>query len=930
MSKNTMDLSGPWNLKLDPNDLGHGDHWYSKELDTENTIELPGSLQAQGFGEDPSMETQWTAILKDAFFSGNKYDKYLKADDFKFPFWLQPLKVYSGKAWYEKKVKLPASFEDQVWTLELERTHWSTELWVNGERIGYEHSLSTPHIYTVNPQGKDEVRITLCVDNSKIIDLGPNSHSVSDHTQTNWNGIIGKIEAKIVEPILLDQLEVHPNVKEGKAKVLFEVNSDAENQVSLKMYAQGIGFAHRSEEIKVADLDLSKEHEFELDMGKDFKTWSPHEANCYKLKMEFTSSLGTSEYTEQFGMVQVGTEYRQFTINDQITYLRGTLDCCVFPKTGYPPTGIEEWKRIFKTCKDHGLNHIRFHSWCPPKVAFLAGDELGMVLQAECASWANSTTSLGNGEPIDKWLYEEGEKIVRSYGNHPSFLLMAYGNEPAGPSTTWIEGKYSGAAEGSDYLKTWCSYWKKRDPRRLHTSGAGWPKVDESDFHNSPEPRIYGWYDGLNSCINSKPPASNYNWQHHLEGQGNKPVLSHEIGQWCVYPNFDEVEKYTGVLKARNYEVFKGLLEEKNLFHKARDFFMASGKLQSLCYKAEIEAALRTENYGGFQLLGLNDFPGQGTALVGVLDSFWDSKDYISSKEFYNFCQDTVPLALLPKHIYSNTETLKAPLCISHFGAKDLEGLQFNWDLVDSYEKTRASGCIKTETIPTGFLQGIGQIEIDLSEIHKADQFKLKVCDHLGEYKNEWSIYVYPEQDQTVPKVTVCKEWNSEIKEKLEKGETLWLQLSPENVDTDVVIGFSSIFWNTAWTQGKVPHTLGILCDPSHKGLAQFPTDYHSDWQWWSIIKHAKAMELDRCGANFDPIIQMVPDWFDPKNLALAFEARIGKGKLLVTSIDFENNLERDYPRQQLLKSLTNYVSSNEFNPKNELKDLDKLLTYSQ
>ena len=108
------------------------------------------------------------------------------------------------------------------------------------------------------------------------------------------------------------------------------------------------------------------------------------------------------------------------------------------------------------------------------------------------------------------------------------------------------------------------------------------------------------------------------------------PAVVHEMGQWCVYPNFDEVRKYTGPLKPKNFDIFHDSLAEHGMLDQWRDFLRASGKLQALCYKEEIEAALRTPGIGGFELLDLHDFPGQGTALVGVLDPFWESKGYIT------------------------------------------------------------------------------------------------------------------------------------------------------------------------------------------------------------------------------------------------------------------------------------------------------------
>ena len=260
-----------------------------------------------------------------------------------------------------------------------------------------------------------------------------------------------------------------------------------------------------------------------------------------------------------------------------------------------------------KVIKAHGLNHIRFHSWCPPEAAFVAADEEGVYFQVECGLWA----TFGKENGVEEWLERETERIVRAFGNHPSFVMLAHGNEPHGDHV--------------GFLKNWVNKWQAKDRRRLYTSGAGWPVIPESDYHSMYEPRIQRWGEELKSRINAQPPATTADYSAWVE-KYDAPIVSHEIGQWCAYPNFAEIEKYTGFLKAKNFELFRESLAAHHMGDQANDFLMASGKLQTICYKEDIESALRTPGFGGFQLLDLHDFPGQGTALVGVVDAFWEPK----------------------------------------------------------------------------------------------------------------------------------------------------------------------------------------------------------------------------------------------------------------------------------------------------------------
>lgn len=162
------------------------------------------------------------------------------------------------------------------------------------------------------------------------------------------------------------------------------------------------------------------------------------------------------------------------------------------------------------------------------------------------------------------------------------------------------------------------------------------------------------------------------------------PVISHEIGQYAMYPNFKEIEKYTGSLKARNFEVFKKRLEEKGLEHLAEKYFQCSGKLAVTCYKEELEAAFRSKKLAGFQLLDLQDFSGQGTALVGILDAFLDPKGIVTEEEWRSFCSDAVLLARFSKYNYISKEEFSAHVQLTYFRNTPLNKFKVLWELKDN------------------------------------------------------------------------------------------------------------------------------------------------------------------------------------------------------------------------------------------------------
>ena len=364
----------------------------------------------------------------------------------------------------------------------------------------------------------------------------------------------------------------------------------------------------------------------------------------------------------------------------------------------------------------------------------------------------------------------------------------------------------------------------------------------------------------------------------------------------------------------------------KKVYKRIADsFLLASGKLQVLCYKADIEAALRTKDFGGFQLLGLYDFPGQGTALVGVLDAFWEEKGYISPEEYSRFCNATVPLARLPKLIFTNNETLKASVEVAHYGDSPLKNATTGWTLRDVTGNILQSGEWNAKEIPVGNNFALGEIVAPLTTVTTPQRLVLEVS--VNNRKNDWNIWVYPTAQQAIPnenKICMTDRLDAITLNTLEKGATVLLSLKKGSLSKelggDIQIGFSSIFWNTAWTAKQAPHTLGILCNPAHPALSEFPTEYHSDYQWWDAMSHSGAIEFCELSPKLHPIVRVIDDWFTNRPLALLFEAKVGKGKILVSGIDFWQDMDKRPEARQLLYSLKKYMSSPAFHPDTELK----------
>jgi len=909
-STNKIDLSGNWKFAVDPGDKGIAEKWYEKNL--QDSVSLPGSMSTNNKGEEVSLNTQWTGqIVDSSYFKNPEYAKYREPGNIKIPFWLQSVKHYQGAAWYQKEIIIPASWKGQHITLFLERCHWESRVWVDKLEAGMRNSLGTPHIYelstTLTP-GKH--LLTVCIDNrTKEIDPGLNSHSISDHTQTNWNGMVGQLYVEAKPVINIENIQVYPDVSAKKiaAKIKVQNPTGKIAKISIVLSVNGINPPnHKSDDFELGTGENLLTMNYS--MGENIRLWSEFHPDRYKLTAVLTEKdtkqTDISEAT--FGMREITSKGNQLLINGKPLYLRGTLECAIFPKTGYPPTSTEEWLRIYNICKAHGLNHLRFHSWCPPEAAFEAADQAGFYLHVECSSWCNQSTSLGDGKPFDKYLYEESQRMMEQYGNHPSFAMMAYGNEPGGRNF-------------KSFLSKFVTYWKEKDSRRIYTSGAGWPDLPENDFLSNPAPRIQGWGEGLKSIINGAAPTTAYDWSAKL-AKTKQPMVSHEIGQWCIYPNFKEIPKYDGVVRAKNFEIFQETLQKNGMGQLADSFLLASGKLQALCYKADIEAALRTKGFSGFQLLDLHDFPGQGTALVGVLDPFWEEKGYITPREYSQFCNSTVPLARMKKCIFTSNDLFEAAVEVAHYGDMPLKGSTPEWTIKDQKGGTVKSGKLKTCDIPLGNGFQLGTISMPLALRSKAEKLKLEVT--IGNFSNCWDFWVYPAKNDPAvneEKIRVVTSLDPATQKLLEEGGTVLLTLKKGTLKPDfggnVAIGFSSTVWNTEWTKGQPSHTLGILCDPKHPALADFPTEYHSNWQWWDAMSHSGTINLSNFPAGIQPIVRVIDDWFTNRPLALLLEANVGKGHLLISGIDLSTDLENRPEARQLLYSLKKYMGSKAFNP---------------
>ncbi|HUG12305.1 MAG TPA: glycoside hydrolase family 2 TIM barrel-domain containing protein [Opitutaceae bacterium] len=925
---NSISIQGVWRFELDREDVGAGERWFARELG--GSVRLPGSLAAQGSGDEVTAATAWTGTI----FGPKPFDTDATGR-VRMKCWLQPERVYTGAAWYQRDVEIPALWAGGRVTLELERPHWFTRVWLDEREVGTGDSLSTPHVFDLGRVEPGQHRLTLRIDNRLHIEVGENAHSVSDHTQGNWNGVVGRIELRATPRVWIEELQVIPDVAARSVAVRGAIGGDAVlfegRLISLEVtidpgwgalsltrperlgapsFAGSSGGHSKPAHLNAEAAISGGRFEATLALGADASLWDEFSPVTHTLE---ASIPGGDSRSASFGLRDIRVKGRQLLINGRPLFLRGTVDCCVFPVTGHPPTDVGSWRTVLGAIVAHGLNHVRFHSWCPPEAAFVAGDELGIYFQVEAPTWPNSAAVLagkspvgiGDGAPVDAWTLAESERIVRTFGNHPCFVMMAAGNEPGGPNHR-------------EYLAKWVTRMRALDPRRLYTGAAGWPELAENDFSVLPEPRIHQWGDNLNCRLNATPPATTADYRASVQGRST-PVVSHEIGQWSSYPPVHDVAKYTGHLKPRNFEVFAESLAAHGMAERARAFVEASGRLQMICYKEEIESQLRTPGLGGFQLLALQDFPGQGTAPVGVLDHFFESKGYASVESFRRFCGPTVPLARLARRVFKVGETMEIGIEVAHFGSRALEAATASWRLEDVHGVAVRSGRLDPLAVSLGAGQPLGSVAVLLDSVPPPARYRLVVGIEEADVENDWDVWVYPDEVPAEPEnVLVTNSVEAALRALADERRVL-LTAKPEIARGEATLGFTPIFWNTWCTDGQQPHTLGIVCDPDHPAFADFPTEHHSNWQWWHVVTRAGAFALDGLPAQLRPIVHVIDDWYSNRKMALVFEARVGEGSLLVCGTELTCDLGENPVARQLRASFVRYVASERFAPTVEL-----------
>lgn len=883
-NRHSADLAGLWEIRLDPENKGLSEHWSTSRFD--QFITLPGTTDEAGYG----IKTSDTAygILSREF-------------------------AYIGPVWYNREIDIPQSWENKHLVIFLERVLWESRAFVDGVEKSSQDALGTPHLHEIGPLAPGRHLLSIRVNNDMIHNIGDKGHAYGEYMQSIWNGMVGKLEIRAYPDIRMEQLKTYPDPEKDQVEV--------EMVFSENLPKTPIKFVLREKNSQKVVASASVEatgakFRHTLKANQSVTPWSEYQPFLYELEVILDPRGANHISKTTLGFATVEKSEHHILINGEPVFLRGNLDCVHFPLTGYPSTNKQDWSAILSRYKEYGLNHVRFHSWCPPKAAFEAADELGIYIQAEASVWIDwwmGTDMVSRGRPemetkghpqgigmgdenADDFIRQEMDRVIDTYGNHPSFVLFCIGNE-LGSSNFNVMGE-------------WIRELKERDPRRLYAASTArsiTPFCDYSATHHVP---------GVGGVRQKMLPQTNWDYED-LYNQVHIPIIAHEIGQWPVYPVWSEIGKYTGHLKPRNLEQLANLARKNAVDHKDSVYRRASGALSALLYKDEIESFMRTPSCGGFQLLSMQDYIGQGEALIGWLDSFYEPKGNLNPPYARQFLNDVVPLAHLPSYWFRQKDTLLAEVSLFQYAQEDMAGADLIWQILDEYDQPVTAGSFPAKNYSRGKLHPVGSIQWHIPADLSPGKFQLHIRLSGTSYANSWPLWIYPDEILiSAGDVLITRDLNEIVLKKLREGASvLFLANEAGHPDYTVRAAWKPLYWSASFFPGQAIETLGKLIESDHPALNQFPSEFYADWNWYRLCQGAKGFDLRDFPVNYQPIVEPISDFHFCKRLGSLFELKSGKGKLIVCGYNLMADATGSPEANQLLYSLLEYMNSKEFQP---------------
>lgn len=930
-------LNGKWHVVLEDGTTGQ--------------MDLPGTLDENGIGHRDVGANQWhpDAVLGNA--AGEIATRFTRRH------------TYEGEARISRKITVPDYGTDRLFVL-AERAR-ALRLLVDGEACAVfrQGTLSTPYIFELTGAAPGEHEFTFLSDNSY-----PGmpkaaicySSAATDETQTNWNGILGECSMYTRPQNFIDSLRVYPRAvkKEEKnkaggyvldvcvelvpgakkvykdAKIILQSEALAAGELEdtqtlteiISCSGEGLTEAGTDKEENPKTMEIWFR---DLPLRENVKLWDEDEGNLYEMAVTLDNGISaedkggsTAECRIRFGIRSFGDNGSgRLALNGRAIFLRGEANCAEYPETGHPPMTIPEWKEMLLKYRSYGINFVRFHSHCEPEAAFAAADELGMLLQPELSHW-DPKDAFGTEESY-RYYRAELVDLLKTYANHPSFVMLTLGNE------------LQAQDEGRERMRELVRTAKRMDPTRLYANGSnafyGEEGCDpESDFYTSQSCKdvvIRGTFSGMRGYLNENYPSTDRTYDEamaEIRKEYQKPVFSFEVGQFEVLPDFEELESFHGISDPVNLKLIKKRVEERGLLPTWEKYVEATGELSRLAYREEIEAAMRTRELSGISLLGLQDFPGQGTALVGMMNSHMESKPYPFARpeRFREFFRESRIFVKLPRYTYEEGEYLTAEVEVANFGKESISG-ELVWTLgyrdcaVNSGRgELRCDRADRQKNCPPGTYTSLGRLDIPLKV--KGVSAALILTVSIGDCTSTYPVWVYKKTSPECPKnVYETRVFDEQTRAVLQNGGRVYLSpdADKESLPYSIKTQFTTDFWSVG-TFADQEGGMGQLIDTEHPIFKEFPTDFHTDWQWW-IMTTKRAVILPH---PMKTIITEMDSYAFLRPMAQMIEFRCLKGKVLLSTMELHKS--QQYPEVRALQaSIYTYLSGENFEPAEEITE---------
>jgi beta-galactosidase len=848
----TISLRGNWQVRLSDSSI--------------SSISLPGTTDLAGIG-DQNVDSSFGHLQR----------------RFK----------YIGKAVYSRWLNIPSDWENQPLGLYLERVLWKSTVYINGKPVGSESSLSTPHHFSIDGLVPGQHLIEIEVDNSMIFSIGDKGHAYTEHTQSVWNGIVGDIFIYKQPAAPLHQVMLFPDQATRTLKLHFFVKQPPAGTSQLKLFIKDHKSGRLLQQEKLNILpDGPNEHTIRL----KFKpaTWDEFNPALYSVTL--TDNNNRRVFSHSIGFRSLATDQHKIIINNNPVFIRGNLENAQFPLQGHPSTEVADWKKILKVHKEQGFNQVRFHSWCPPKAAFEAADEIGIYLQPEIIwidSWMNAHPGLGYNPSADAFVKEEMNRIINIYGNHPSFVFFAIGNELGNSNF--------------DTLSQWIGKIKEQYPNRLYAASSARSITKTDDFIVTHQLDPFGATYGLGANGTSENLEMVY-------GKSDIPVIAHELGQFPVYPIWKQLEQYNGVYSAANLELAHKMAYHNGLQNRDSIYARSGIGLQQLLYKELLEKILRTPSAAGYQLLGMQDYLGQGEALVGWLDAFYQPKYGLDSGFIQLSNAAIVPLAKFSSFVWRSEDLFEAAIYLANYSNKSIR-TKLQWKLYNPFSNlTIASGTSTTTNFASGKLSPGGTIKTSLNAIHEPGKYRLEISLPESGIRNYWDLWIYPNQP-ILPQYSIKE--RSELNEATldwvkQGGKLLFYGAGNIREKYKRPLHYQPLFWSSVYFSGQANSTLGAWIDKNHPVFRQFPTDFFPGRQWQTITK-GNAVVVSSFFPEHSAMVEPITDFHINELQASLFEFGYGKGKVLFCGYDLDTI--QNPVAQQLRYSMLNYLQENNTKP---------------